>query len=468
MKAVLKKDIFLTSLSGLTVSAVVALVFFLSARATVSSYFFVSIIVAICVSVILAVVLLPLIYHRINNSTVVSSGKYHIPLVVCGLILPLSLVAVFVSEMFLSQILNAILSAVAIVVLTLSSLTLYLCIGSIKERLFDLNSSKQERFVAIAAFLACNAFIATVFLSYNFFTDSFSVAITHGVYAASILTLVGMVATYAGSVHHIPRFIRLEPPTVLNLKQTYSRFFKPFAAKTNWSEALGFLFGATAVFVFILNLYARVGIFGLQIDFFVWAVFAFVGAFFLSFLGSEKIITGQNRIFIKLTIVLLIANVTVFAIIRTFISFEFLDTAVFMTMATIMGACSGAIWATKNLAMQEAIIQDKTISKGTVRNFYMLLIVLAFGTAVILQLTLSRVLNSTLIYSSIFVALIVFIVATAFSQKRSTLTMNTLDYITETRIAEDMQHNANVYITQLEDFPYEKGEEGLADNKWED
>ena len=450
---VLKRDIFLVVLSGLCYVVAIAAVFLIAPRVLEGSHLRIAVFVGAPVSALLAIFLLPLIAKRIDNSAIVSSGRYHLPLIISGLLVPISLGVVFASEYTFSTVASGIISGFFIPILTMSLLVLLLCVRNIKERIFSLDSTRQDRYVGLVTFIASNVFVIAFFVSYQFITGYLAHAVAHAAYATAILALIGVVATYFGSSNHIPRFIRLEPPQKEPIKQIYYSFFKPFKEKSNWPEAAGFFAGAVAITLYIVGFFSRVDHFGINSGFFVWGILVFVSAFFLSFLGSEKIITVQNRFYIKIAAVFLIANTITFSSIRSFITLEALDIPIFIITCFVMGVGSGAIWAAKNLAMQEALMQQDGVSKDTVKNFYTLILVVAVMLAVVFYLLVGHVLNGFVVYVVIFAVLIFIVVASSLAKKRGQLTMNALDYITETRIAEDMQQNASVYVTHLEDFP---------------
>jgi len=268
-------------------------------------------------------------------------------------------------------------------------------------------------------------------------------------YIASILMLLGGVAVYFSSTSHMPRFIRLESPTKRKIKEVYSQFYSSFFKRNKLPSTISIFFLLVVVFIGAFNIIGAVRLFEISNEFFIFGITAFFVSLFISFFVTDKFISNDNRFYVKLIVSLFLLNVLAFSTIRYFVPFGVLDNVIFITCFVLIGLSGGSAFAIIKLNKMEALMQIEGLKEGIANAFYLMLIYISAIVAIAFIYT-SYVFGMVVINSLILAWLVVFIAQSSFEKKDSGLTLNVLDYITETRIIEDIKGEASVVISELE------------------
>ena len=456
--SVAKRDIFLISLSGLF--SVVPVLFLLMFFARVilirhdliwiwppTNYVLAASVIVVPISAIIAFLVMPLIYNAINNSSVVSTGRYHVPLAVLAFSVPLLLMLVFLNEFGYfsdnSDVRNAILFGSVFPFMLIGYLTLLGVASSIKRRVFEGDNKKQS-YALIVSIAGITVFLLSVFLlmRFNDRGEVFNIyVLTYSAIAASILVLIGGVGLYAGSANYMPRFIRLEAPQKMTVKKRYSVFYKPFLKGGNWANTLGIFFGILAVMLFVFNglNYAQLFLLLHMVTphppfsplYYSYLLFSFIGfivAFFISLIISQKIITGANSFYAKLLAMLLIANAAVLSFIRYFAAFGAVNLFMLIVCFVFMGFSAGIIFTLKDLSIDEVCMANKNVTDGIARSFYNLIIVAAIAVSFIVVISLGEpqagLAQRSIIPIIIFVCLIAYLVFSMIDKKQKGLELD--------------------------------------------
>jgi len=447
MSAVKKRDLFLLNLRGLLASLPIA--FLLLAILSRQNNFVINNgqIIAIISSVIIIVAFMPLIYNRINSTVIVFSGRYHLVLAICSIIAPVAFVGAFLAGNSDTAWLNAIICGFLLFISIIAALVLLSATNSIARRMTDVSDRNKHDAFSFLATIAATAIILATYFAVDNFSDYNPIMLT--VYAASILMLLGGTAVYFGSANHMPRFIRLEPPTKRKLKEVYSQFYSPFFKRNKSASTISIFFLLVVVFVGAFNVFDAVILFEISSEFFIFGMTAFFVSLFVGLFITDKFISSDNRFYVKLIAALFLLNVLAFSTIRYFVPFGVLDNAIFIACFVLIGLSGGSAFAIIKLNKMEAIMQIEGLKEGIINTFYLLLIYISAFLAIAF-INIGYVFGVVIINSFILIWLVVFIVQSSFEKKDSGLTLNVLDYITETRIAEDIKGEASVTISNLD------------------
>ena len=445
--AVSKLDTLFLSLRGLIVAIVVAFLMLLLPVFYDYPSLQTAAIIVVLVSAIVCVAVFPLVYFKINSTITVFAGRYHLPLAICLLVAPISFVAAFFSYNGLSVTQRALVFGFLLPVCMISLLILFCTACAIARRLVEPAKLNRHNFYSFIAGTASTMVVIAVYITLERLRPQSALYST--IITAAILALLGGVFIYIASSSHIPRFIRLEAPTKRTTAQKYSEFFSPFFSGKKWTSTLSVFVLFIAVFVSIFNMPRGVEFFSIDSG---YATFAFIttGTFvIISFLLADKLLTGQNRFYIKLISALLFLNAIVLLSIRHFTSFGIIDSAVFIIAFSLVGVALGTALALIKLNTQEALMQTVGLKQGITSGFFALLITLAIAIGASLAISLGSFFSGIIANAVSLVMLITFIAFSAHETKSDNLTLNIPDYITQTKIAKDIHGESEISVSEL-------------------
>ena len=207
----------LYGMGGLSVVTEVAfLLLFLSEFAAVHEA---SLLVGCVAGTLAAVSVMPLLYAFINGNTAIATGRYHVALVVSGLVSALAFV------LFLGVGGHPVAQAFALFGLTFLFLTgiqvfayTYFSVGL----RFDPGGAalKYKSAFSLGA-------VALVAVAVAVFMDGSRDGVRAVAAISGIGSVLGVVAAYFSSVQSMPAYLRLEPRHRRKIKQTYLRFVSP-------------------------------------------------------------------------------------------------------------------------------------------------------------------------------------------------------------------------------------------------
>lgn len=206
--------------------------------------------------ILLSALIMPIVYHAVNGSMNLSVGRYHLPLTICGILLPASSAALFALG-GLSDGGAAAIGAALCFVAGLSSQTYEYAYRSIARRIDEDGCLRRyARFFGAAGLLAFST--AAMFL----FRGSAAGAGNVMMLCAAVQT-VGALFAYVGTVTRMPQYIRLQPTTVRSLRGKYRAYLSPLAHFSARTAVIGGAMAAAGVFAFVLTAAARARSFGL-------------------------------------------------------------------------------------------------------------------------------------------------------------------------------------------------------------
>jgi len=455
------RDKILLSAGGLSIGALClfAFVFLLSATHTIA------VLVSSSVTAVLAVVLIPLIYDKINSSIAVSTGRYHLMMVVVTILAPLTFVAFFAIDNNVSVAARGVVFSLLLPVVVISGLVSLYMFNSIKERVIRREDKHFSIFFVIMSFGSVLAFFLSVILQRipPSGISSLTNFIPTAAFVAGILVLISGICVYFGSVNYMPRFIRLEPPKGRTVKEKYGNFYKPFLNRQNIHSSLAYFCAMTAFLLLTLN--ALVSSFGTQ-------YFAFyLGAFLLSFVTvtflAEKVIVNRNMFLFSVWGALAFILSAVMSTLPYASSLTAFWARFIPLFAGLAAGVGGAIaMAFRGYNAQE-ISLNAGVSKGVAHNFYNISVAVAFFAALgislfalifsvlknwsdwVVPVTITHRLIVSIAASAFAIA---FSVLSIFSRKKDELVMKEIDLTIEDEIVHDIDEEASVVGIAYDEF----------------
>lgn len=190
---------------------------------------------------------MPIVYGLINGSTLISVGRYHLPMIVSGLLGSLS----FVLMLGLGAV-HPVLEAFAVFGLSFA-FSLFMQIYSFCY--FSVGRRLDAGGVALRARSVCNsvAMLVTAAVTMTIISPSRD-SVRAAVAFAAIVSVVACVVTYMTTADFMPSFIRLEPRHKRGIRESYRRFFAPLSYRCvrvfGWATLTGgiaFFVGAAAL-----------------------------------------------------------------------------------------------------------------------------------------------------------------------------------------------------------------------------
>lgn len=172
----------------------------------------------VIVSVSLPCFIMPLVYALINGSTVISTGRYHLPLVICTLLCSLFNVLLFSLN---GGGLAPVLLFIYLFGLSLTMQIYFYIYCSITTRMDS--SAKTDSF---RIFFSCIGILIAAGLVL-WLNDGTASAISNISCIISIIIIASLLFVYISSCSAMPFFIRIEPSSNYTLRQNYMRYIAP-------------------------------------------------------------------------------------------------------------------------------------------------------------------------------------------------------------------------------------------------
>jgi len=454
------RDKILLSAGGLSVGALCLFAFIFLLTAT----HIIAVLVSSLVTAVLAVVLMPLIYDKINSSIAVSTGRYHLMMVIVTILAPLTFAAFFAIDNSVPVAARGVVFSLLLPVVVISGLVSLYLFNSIKERVIGREDKHFSIFFIIMSAGSVLALFLSVILQRPLSGISYPANfIPAAAFVTGILALISGICIYFGSVNYMPRFIRLEPPKGRTVKEKYGNFYKPFLNRQNIHSSLAYFCAMTAFSLLTLN--AWVSSFGTQ-------YFAFyLGAFLLSFMTvtflAEKVIVNRNMFLFSVwgaLAFILSAVMSTLPYASSLPAFWARFIPLFAGLA--LGAGGGIAMAFRGYNTQE-ISLNGSVYKGVARNFYNVSVVAAFFAALGISLfaLIFSVLNNwsdlvvpvtithrLIVSITAIVFAIAFSVLSIFSRKKDELVMKEIDLTIEDEIVHDIDEESNVAGIAYDEF----------------
>ncbi len=202
----------------------------------------IAVFVASAIGIALPAAIMPLVYAFINGSTLISTGRYHIPMAVSGLLSSLTFVLLLAVGKS-----HPVAQGFALFGLTFAfslSMQIFLyAYYSVGRRLDSGGAALRMK----SAFHSAAVALAALMILWLW--DGTRDSIRAIVCFAALVAVISLLVAYMSTAVNMPAFIRLEPRHKRKVGASYTRFFAPLSNKKVRRFSVATLLGCAAFFL---------------------------------------------------------------------------------------------------------------------------------------------------------------------------------------------------------------------------
>lgn len=330
-------------------------------------------------ALVIPLVIFPFIYHIINSSMAIATGKYHLPLAICAIVCSFSTALLFSLET-VTPLGQQVTTIFFTLLFTILSLLVFMSVYASMER--RLITSKNSKFFIAKNIFSALGGIAFCICMYSIFDFSLE-SISKIGYVVSAVLLLCVFVVYMSTFMHMPKFIRVEAARIRNLKEKYKVFFGSFSDDKNLQSYIEHFLLSSGLAIFALASITLLSVFKLDKMVLVTVLLVFSLVCYTIVMLFTKKINATNTLFYKSIVLATVVISAVMFVIGSFVDFSSIVSNIFgFGVAVVLGIGAGIVVVCVRIR-RAMILVNTTSSPGIIGNIFYMITILALGVSLI-------------------------------------------------------------------------------------